>query len=162
MPSLIKSIKAKLGDNYSKGDLFEDYITNLFPDDVFSVVQITPSKDDLGGRWIEQANFPDIRLRHKPSNHQFWVECKFRSSTYQNKLHWCEPYQLKRYKEIQESVRPEKIFVAIGLGGSWNNPESLYCIPLDEIEYPGLFLNSIEKFRRNPQTNFNYQAGRLF
>lgn len=160
--SLLKSIKAKLGDNFSKGDLFEDFVIDLFPEDVFQVIQITPRREDLNGRWVEQSNFPDIRLRHEPSKHQFWVECKFRSSTYQNKLQWCESYQLKRYKEIQESVRPEKIFIVAGLGGTCNRPDSLYCMPLDEIEYPGLFLNAIEKYRRNPQTNFNYQAGRLF
>lgn len=160
--SLLTAIKAKLGDSYSKGDLFEELVIDLFPDNIYTVIQFTTRREDLDGRFIEQAKFPDIRLRHEPSGHQFWVECKFRSSTYQNKLHWCESYQLQRYREIQEMVRPEKVFVVVGLGGACNNPESMYCMPLDEVQYPGLYLNTIQKYRRDPRADFYYQAGRLY
>lgn len=160
--SILKALKAKLGDNYSKGDLFEDFVVDLFPESVYQLVQITPRREDLDGRWVEQAYNPDIQIRHLPSGHLFWVECKFRSSTYMNKLHWCEPNLLYRYKDFQESVRPEKVFVVAGLGGRCNDPESLYCIPLDDIQYVGLYLYAIERYKRDPHTNFNYYAGRLF
>jgi hypothetical protein len=160
--SVLKSVKAMMGDNFSKGEIFEEYVAGLFPEKFFSIMHKTTNKSDLNGRKIESSLKPDFQFRHLPNNHCFWVECKFRSDIYQDKIEWCKEWQFNRYKQFQESVRPEKIFVVIGLGGRWSNPEALYCMPLDEINYPGLFPKSIGKYRRPVDKEFWYQAGKLY
>jgi hypothetical protein len=159
--SLLKQLKAMLGDSYSKGDLFEEYVIDLFPEEYFKILHATTRRDDLGGRQIESAKNPDFHIQHIPSGHKFWVEAKFRQNIYNDKLIWCREYQLERYKEFQESVRPEKVFIVIGNGGSASAPETIYCIPLDQIDYVGLFLSKIEKYRKRPNTPFYYSNGIL-
>ena len=159
--SIIKNVKALLGDNFAKGDCFESYVCRLFPESHFTLVQATTTRDDLNGRRIEQSLQPDFQFRHEPSRHRFWVECKFRSQLYDNKIQWAEKWQLDRYKEFQEMKRPEKIYVVIGFGGLAIKPYSLYCIPLDDIKYPGLFPNAIEQYRRSLNRDFLYLDGRL-
>jgi hypothetical protein len=62
-------------------------------------------------RSIEQM--PDFQIRHNPSRHLIWVECKFRSSLHDGKIQWSEPEQLGRYKDFQRKVRPEKVYVVM-------------------------------------------------
>ncbi|MEM3513048.1 MAG: hypothetical protein QXH13_02590 [Thermoplasmata archaeon] len=162
MPGLLKQLQAMLGDTYAKGDLFENYVIDHFPQEFFKILHATTRRDDLGGRQIESAKNPDFHLQHIPSGHKFWVEAKFRRDLFQNKLVWCKEFQLKRYKEFQEEVRPEKVFIVIGLGGRPTSPETMYCIPLDEIEYVGLYLHKIEHYRRDPTAEFRYRNGVLF
>jgi hypothetical protein len=158
--SLLKELKAMLGDNYAKGDLFEEYVINLFPAEYFKILHATTRRDDLGGRQIESAKNPDFHIQHIPSRHKFWVEAKFRQNIYNNKLIWCNQNQLMRYKKFQDSVRPEKVYIVIGNGGSPSAPEIIYCIPLDEIKYTDLFLSKIEMYKKHPYSQFIYN-GRL-
>lgn len=69
-----------------------------------------------------------MRYRYKDREELFYVECKFRSDLYQNKLNWTNPDQLERYREYErESKLP--FFVVIGLGGSPDYPERMFCNP---------------------------------
>lgn len=159
---IVRTVKALvLEDPFAKGEMFENYVEDLFPKETYTIISKTIKNADLNGRRVEEVENPDYHFRHEPSKYQFWVECKFRSSTSQNKLGWCEQWQLNRYKRFQEERRPEKVFIVAGLGGLCNNPEKLYCIPLDDIDYPDLYLNKIERYRRNPRTPFGYNKGIL-
>ena len=51
--ALLKEIKALFGDTYAKGDLFEDYVAELFPDNVFKMLHATSRSSDFNGRKIE-------------------------------------------------------------------------------------------------------------
>jgi hypothetical protein len=159
--NLWKTLKAGLGDNHAKGDLFEEYAASLFPEDTFTIVNHTPPRNDLNGRFIESKLNPDFQIRHKPSNHLIWVECKFRGSLKEGKIQWSEQDQLERYREFQNSVMPETVYVVIGQGGRPSMPSSMYCIPLKEIEYPGLYPVAIQKYERPKSSVFSYTNGRL-
>lgn len=160
--SLLKEVKALFGNPSAKGDLFEDYVLDMFPENVFGAIHVTPRSSDLNGRKVESQNEPDFQFRHKPTNHKFWVECKFRADLFQGKIAWSKPWQLAKYKEFQEAHRPEKMFVVIGFGGRSSRPEEMYCIPLDEVQYPALYPSTIAKYRRPTDKEFWYSGGKLF
>jgi hypothetical protein len=159
--SIIMNVKALLGDNSSKGDLFEEYVCELFPENAFTMVQVTPRREGLDGGINEQSLRPDFRFRHEPSNHMIWVVCQYRSQLEDRKIQLLERWQLDGFKEFQELNRPDKMFLVIGFGGRPSKPHSLYCIPLEEIQYPSLFPYLIEKYRRPTNKAFWYQVGRL-
>jgi hypothetical protein len=147
--------------NISKGQFFEAFVCKLFPRESFDVVHATTNRNDLCGRRVWEAEEPDFRFRHRPSGHFFWVECKYRTALYDGKIKWAERWQMERYQRFQRLHRPEKVYVVIGFGGEPGNPESLYSIPLDEIQYPRLFPTYIEKYSRSVTKEFEYLGGRL-
>lgn len=139
-----KKIKAKQGDTFAKGDLFEEFILKMFPAEAFNIIDCTHSKDDLDGRGTESCKNPDYHLRDIKTKKPFWIECKFRSSTFENgTLQWCEYYQLKRYLDVIKKTE-EKVYIIIGLGGKPQCPEKIFCIDLEKIPYNKLFRSAYE------------------
>jgi hypothetical protein len=155
------NVKAGFGDNHAKGDLFEGYVARLFPESFFTIVHHTPSRNDLNGRFIESKQMPDFQIRHNASGHRFWVECKWRGQLKDGKIDWSNPEQLERYRDFQRDVRPEMVYVVIGYGGWPSIPDSIYCIPLNEVKYPGLYPQAIQNYLRPKNIDFWYQEGRL-
>lgn len=158
---IIEQRRGKAKGGPAKGTSFESHVIGLFPTDMFSVLHDT-RRDSVAEKIPESALNPDFRLRHRPSKHVFWVECKFRSSARYGVISWSTGApQFVRYKEFQERVRPEKVYVVIGLIGFSTKPKFMYCIPLDEITEPDLYVNEIRKYVRNPRGIFTYVQGRL-
>ena len=153
--------ESSVDEAFRKGHEFEIYTLRLFNKNEFDLLYATPTRGDYEGRIIESAKDPDFKFRHKKSIHEFWVECKYRSDYFREKLEWCKDYQLQRYKDFQERERPRKVYVVMGLGGLSSEPESMYRIPLDEIKYTGLYPSVLKKYERNPTKPFDYRNGRL-
>ncbi len=148
----------------AKGDLFEQYCLKRFHETIFDCHYYTPRRKDIGSRQVRCLGHPDFQFYHKPSEHKFWVECKFRKHLDdEGKINWSKGEdQLERYRAFQEEHRPEKVFIVIGLGGMPSMPSSMYCIPLDDVAYPGLFPSYVEKWRRkDPSAPFEYKSGTL-
>lgn len=143
-----------------KGNDFEKYIVSLFDENYFSIAQWTADLARKHDRFVESDCNPDLRIRYKPKNEVFCVECKYRSALYEGKLPWSNPNQLKRYQEFaRENELP--VFVVIGLGGSADSPEKMFCIPLREAKYPELFPSLFERFERDPEKRFFWKNGIL-
>lgn len=156
-----KHISALSGNTFAKGDLFEELVVKLLPEQQFSIIHATTRRNDLSGRRIESAKDPDLHIRHRKSNHKFWVECKYRGDLYEDKVNWCRQYQLDRYRAFQEERRPEKLYIVIGFGGMVTRPESLYCVPLDDMKYPDLYLTTLQPYWHPRNRPFDYSCGRL-
>ncbi|WP_319507016.1 hypothetical protein [uncultured Methanolobus sp.] len=143
-----KTIPSMEKDNIKKGDDFEEYVANLYPESDYTIVEWTTDTVRKHKRYVEADTRPDLLIRHKLSGEQFYVECKYRSYTIDNKIIWTNAEQLKRYQEFSKE-KEEPVFIIIGLGGSPKRPESLFCIPLEDAKYTELYLNDINQFRRN-------------
>jgi hypothetical protein len=146
----------------SKGNDFEKYVADLFNKDYFSIVEWTSDIARKRDQFVEADNNPDLVVRYqdKKRNEKFAVECKFRSDLYQGKLQWSKPDQLKRYRQYAEE-NSIPVFIVIGLGGEPDNPERMFCIPLEEAKYPGLYPSVFEQFERDPNKNFFWKNGYL-
>ncbi|MFA0821950.1 MAG: hypothetical protein ACC612_03550 [Methanomethylovorans sp.] len=148
--------------NVEKGDEFEKYVVDLFDENYFSVEQWTTDIARKHDRFVESDCNPDLVMRYtyKGRDERFCVECKFRSDLYQDKLNWTNPEQLERYREYErESGLP--FFVVIGLGGEPDYPERMFCIPLEEANYPALYPSVFERFERDPEKPFFWSNGYL-
>ena len=141
-------------ENYENGVLFEKYVIGLFDQKYFAVHDWTR---DLSGKTegysVESDANPDLVMRYKPRDEQIAIECKFRSSLYRGMLQWTTDKKLRGYHAYMKKTGITTS-VVIGLGGSPNTPERMFCIPLTETKYPGLYPSIFEKFERSPSKKF--------
>lgn len=156
-----KSLTERRSDPFFKGCTFETYATSLFPEEMFTLVDVTPHRQDLNGRWVESKLNPDFKIRYKPDGPTFWVECKYRSKLYNGMLRWSDYQQHERYKKFQRDRTDEKMYVLIGLGGQPENPEAIYLIPLDDIPSYNLEPSFCEGYRIPSSVSFSFTDGRL-
>jgi hypothetical protein len=156
-----KEFDALDGETYAKRYQFEAYALGLFSATDFKLLHATTRRENFDGRIVESVKNPDFHFQHKRSEDKFWVECAWRPDFLYGKLPWCKDYQLKRYKEFQEEIRPEVVYALIGFGGKASKPQRLFCIPLDEIESSRLDPTILNNFERAPALSFLYAYGRL-
>jgi len=147
-------------ESVEKGDDFERYVVDLFDDRYFSVVQWSTDIARKHDRFVESDSGPDLIMRYIPKNEIFCVECKFRSDLYVGKLQWSNPQQLRRYQDFASEKRLP-FFVVIGFGGNPSFPERMFCIPIEDAKYPGLYSSVFERFERNPDKKFFWKKGLL-
>lgn len=150
---------ADVGSNtdVDKGDMFEQYVVDLFNKSHFNVVEWTTDMMRKHNRYVESDSNPDLTMRHKTTDMVFSVECKFRSNLYKGALSWSNWKQLRRYKSYSfDNEVP--LFVVIGLGGSLQCPNRMFCIPIEDMEYPSLYPKIFEEYERNPENMFFYDG----
>lgn len=158
---IAKAVEALTEDeSVEKGNDFEKHVVDLFDQRYFSIVQWTTDINRKHDRFVEADAGPDLMIRYIPTGEIIYVECKFRSGLYEDKLHWSNPEQLKRYQNFARESR-SPFFVVIGFGRGPSDPERMFCIPLEEARYPALYPSVFEKFERNPEKNFFWKNGFL-
>jgi hypothetical protein len=152
-------------DHFKEGEAFETYVANsLFPKPRYVVRHMTTTRSDLKGRFIESAQDPDIRIRDTQTGHSFWIECKWRTdrSIKDRKLIICKSKaQFERYNDFQNEHGNEKVYIVVGFNGKPEAPDTIYRIPLSDLEYPWRYLDTLEPFRRSSTDPFDYSPGRL-
>lgn len=124
---------------YRRGNDFEDYVISMFDPERFDLIHRTPTNDDTNGRFVHSMVYPDLRFRERSTGRRFWVEVKFRSHTEdRGSITWCSDNQLRNYKRtMYESRNP--VFIMIGLGGTTQNPDKVFCLDLERINFTTLF-----------------------
>jgi hypothetical protein len=137
---------------YTKGREFESYVAGMFPTRDFEILQ----RADLEGSKIPDLYIKDLKMREK-----FWVEAKWRRRLYNEKYKICDANRLESYKTFQASVKPETVFMVLGLGGEPSTPNEVFCLPVSKIEYPELFLSRLIPVKHEHAT-FRYDRGRLY
>jgi hypothetical protein len=91
----------------------------------------------------------------------FWIECKYCREAISGRVFWSNTQQLKHYREFQILVQPQTVYVVIGLGGWAKVPERIFCLPLCEVGYTGLYLSTLQRFDHRCGSPFKYAGGRL-
>lgn len=160
---LLKGIKYEFSDEpFMVGLRFEDYVSDLFSEKYFSIVEKTHSTETNQERYVESSMNPDFVFRYDPTGEQFAVECKYRSNlNNEGLLNWSYPEQMKRYKEFSYQRRIP-VFIVIGLGGIDDDPKEMFNIPLEEAKYPALYPSVFNKFSRPPDKSFFWKNGELY
>ena len=150
----------KEDESVEKGNDFEKYAVDLFDDKYFSIVEWSTDITRKHDRFVESDAGPDLIIRYKPKDETSCVECKFRSTLYEGKLHWSNFQQLKRYQAFSEE-KGLPFFIVIGLGGNPSHPKRMFCMPLEKARYPALFPGLFERFERDSKKNFFWKNGVL-
>jgi len=140
-------------DNVKKGNDFESYVVSLFPESEFTIVEWTTDIMRKHNRYVEADTRPDLLIRHDASGQEFYVECKYRSYAFEDKISWSNNEQLTRYKNFADT-KGIPFFVVIGIGGSATWPEDMFCLSINDAKWPELYLSYAKKFWRNPQRKF--------
>ena len=161
--AIVKSIREEMGndkisnddalDDFKKGDIFEKHIKNKFSKKYFSLEYQTPSFEDNRDWFINSSKRPDLTFVYKPKNMKFSVECKYRGNLYKGKYNWAKKKQMDRYKQFMKK-EGHPVFVVMGLGGKPDNPDKMYCVPLDEIKYVGLYPSVLEPYEKDMSKSF--------
>ena len=138
--------------HYEQGLLFEEYIKNLFDQDIFKLKRWRKSFKVPVDTYIGDMSGPDLELMFKGRNSKpFAVECKYRTRFYDGMLGWASENQIKKYVEFQNK-KPMTVLIAIGVGGTASNPMKLFITPLDHIKmYTHVFESHLIRFERNPR-----------
>ncbi len=160
---LLKGIKYTLSEEpFMVGLRFEDYVSDLFSEKYFSIVEKTHSSETNQERYVESSMNPDFVFRYIPTDEMFAVECKYRSGlNEEGRLNWSYPEQMKRYQEFSYRRRLP-VFIVIGLGGVDTEPEEMFNIPLEEAKYPELYPSVFKRFKRPPDKMFFWKNGQLY
>lgn len=156
-----EEIPSKNNDkNYAKGIDFERYIANLFDPRYFSLYNCTRDTSKNFGIRVESDSHPDLTMKYIKTEQLFSIECKFRSHPYNNAIQWARPDQIRNYQtfEYEHNI---PTFVVIGLGGTPNRPERMFCLPIKKARYPELFLSTLEQYERPPERMFFWRNNNL-
>lgn len=146
--AISKGFKAVIDDintpeSFKAGQAFEDYVRDkLFTKNYYEMLERTHNYQ-TNKDYVKSSLKPDFKFEDKFTKRQFYVEAKFRTKLYQNKVVWCDDFQLARYARFDKE---SPVFVVLGLGGEPNNPEFLSLLPIFQARYTGLFDSHIEKF----------------
>lgn len=145
---LSKGLKAMIDEattpeSFKLGQKFEDYVRKyLFVSDYYDLLERTHDYN-TNKDYVESSLKPDFTFRDKLTKKEFYVEAKFRTGLYKDKIMWCNEKQLVRYLAYNKE---KPVFLILGFGGDPDYPEFLSLIPLLQAKYTGLFPSHAEKF----------------
>lgn len=147
-----QSLKRKEKDNLSrhKGLAFEKYVTTLLPrQHGFQLVHWRGDKYNKGV-YALSSQWPDLEYQYRQANneYEFAIECKWRSSYYKGQIQLCDDYQLKNYQKFSHDKKIP-VYIALGVGGSPDNPAELYIIPLDMLSSNLISRYHISRFKKS-------------
>ena len=155
-------VRATKANTMIKGDTFVRLVQGMIPDDEFVLMHANPRRYDAEGRTMEEAKDPDFRYLHHRSGRMLWIECRYRKDTFYDKVQWSTPAQLNRLRNFQKDVEPETVYVIIGLGGTPERPDHIFCVPLNDAIYPAPPLNKLKEFEHHDRHRpFKYSFGHL-
>lgn len=129
----LKSRSDGMEDSKRKGNEFEDFVADILKANSLTIKEWNKGTVTDNGAFGENALDPDMLVidRQTKINLEYWLECKFRSSIPSGGFE-LKDYQMNRYADRQRDSK-RKVLVALGLGGSPDNPERFFIIPLDSL-----------------------------
>jgi hypothetical protein len=146
---LSKGAQAMIDDantpqSFKIGEQFENYVRKfLFVDNYYDIIERTHDYK-TNQDYVQSSLKPDFKFRDRGSKKEFYVEAKFRTSLFNNKIVWCNDKQLTRYLAYNKE---KPVFLILGRGDNPKYPEFLSLIPLTQAKYTGLFPSQAEKFK---------------
>ncbi|MBD0289323.1 MAG: hypothetical protein ICV79_28485 [Flavisolibacter sp.] len=149
---LTKGVQAMIDEattpqSFKMGEQFENYVRmSLFVDSYYDILERTHNYK-TNQDYVQSSLKPDFTFRDKWTKKEFYVEAKFRTGLYNNKIVWCKDQQLERYQSYNKG---KPFFLILGIGGNPKHPEFLSLIPLAQARYTGLFTSHVEKFEIQP------------
>lgn len=168
--SILDDIKTKLAintdvnetelvnQNKKKGDDFEKYVAQKFDKKYFTIKSWAGDKY-VNGVYAQNTLQPDLLLdfSFKGQHTSFSVECKWRSKFYKNGIEFASESQLKRYKCFAKKVN-HPVFIALGVGGKANEPESLFILPLNQLESNFISKDQLDIYSKQTSKNFFFDS----
>jgi hypothetical protein len=125
---------------------FEKFVITRFDNREYRLIEWRSDKYIHGWGGPSSSRAPDLLMEHIPSGDQFAIECKYRSRVKGRRFDWARPDQLRSYQDYEAKQRVP-VYVAIGIGGEANAPQSLFIVRLERMKFPDVMCHYLEKFR---------------
>lgn len=140
-------------DLQRKGYAFEKYVVKQFDRRVFTLLDWRSDKFH-DGIYAKSTRDPDLvyEFRFRDAVRKFSVECKYRSKAYNDSVRLMDEKKFSVYEAYQTNIAP--VYIALGLGGTPENPQKLYLIPLANAK-PEMHLLDMARYRKHKR-NFYY------
>lgn len=112
-----------------KGRKFEEFIVSLCSDKSRFTLLSWRSDKTCGDTYAMDSLLPDLHIQYRFEGRkvEYFIECKFRTRLPNDILDLST--QINRYRDMTAHDRPMRLIIALGVGGSPNNPETLYLLP---------------------------------
>lgn len=139
--SIMKGVQTVIEDlntpeSFKKGQKFEDFTRKeIFTEDRYKLLKKTHDYKQNHADFVEDTLEPDYKFECLETKKQFYVEAKYRSWFYHDKLEIFSKAQFERLKEINKT---ETVFVIIGIAGEADDPEFVCLVPMNDIKSPSL------------------------
>lgn len=147
--SLKKAAQTFIGEqntpeSFKIGQKFEDFSREfIFSTNHYKLIKKTHDYKQNSTDYVQDSLEPDFKFECLETKKQFYVEAKYRSWFYQEKLELFKNSQFKRLKNINKK---EIVFVLIGFGQKPNNPTYVCLVPMNEIKSPKLSEEFLEDY----------------
>lgn len=118
-----------------RGNAFEDFVCNLLSDWRLKLLDRTQDAVSSGGVVAESCKNPDLHVEQKRGEGKpidYYLECKYRSNWKDGAVTF-EDWQFDRYRKFQKDNK-RKVLIALGVGGTPDNPKTFMIVPLDSIQ----------------------------
>lgn len=121
-----------------KGRKFEEFIVSLCSDKACFTLLSWRSDKTCGDTYPIDSLLPDLHLQFRFDKHEveYFIECKFRSKLSERMLDLGE--HIHRYRRMIAFNKLHRLIIALGVGGTPNNPDTLYMIPDECIPDSGI------------------------
>ncbi|MBQ9394561.1 MAG: hypothetical protein IJU23_03460, partial [Proteobacteria bacterium] len=147
-------------DSEHKGFAFEKFIDAHFPNKYFKRLEWRSDIKDGSGRLSESSKYPDLEYEIRKSGVRFAVECKWRHNFLKKDsdliIWWAhDEKQINNYVQYGKWQNID-VVVIIGVGGTPDNPDKVYSIPLSKISSPYLTKDDLWNYFVGKQSSFFY------
>ena len=148
------SVNEAMDESKVKGDAFEKFVVLNFDKKYFKIKEWRGDKY-VNGTYAESNQYPDLEIRFQLGRHRdlFAVECKWRKNLKNDELEWAKDYQLSNYRQFSKE-RNVPVFVIIGIGGTPDDPEQLYVVPLEKMNGAIVQLKELQPYLKENKKNF--------
>ncbi len=138
-----------------KGASFEGYVEKLFARNEWKIEQDNTFRKL--NRWVESYSNPDFVFVHRRTGRRLAIECKYKLKEY-DPIIWAYENQIENYQNFSKKQNIP-VFVILGIGGKPTNPKRVFLVPLNQIKYPDVKIDYLEKFeRRDPKKYFSLDS----
>lgn len=135
-----------IDENVKNGLDFEKYVLKLFSKKYFNLKDWTGDKF-VDGIYSDKNQNPDLHMSFKlrEVEDEFAVECKFRSKFFKGGVDVGSDEQIARYQQFEKDMGMP-VFIAIGVGGTGNNPEQIFVVPVREAKSRFISKDMLKKY----------------
>ena len=133
----------------NKGNEFEKFVVQKFNKKYFKIMEWAGDKY-VNGIYAETTTQPDLRIKFTfhEMDKEFAVECKYRSYYFKDGIDWAKDNQRRNYQNYSEA-KGIVTFIVIGVGGTADNPEELFIVPLQDLRSNFISKSDLQGYKKS-------------
>lgn len=168
VPPVMNEVEGKISDyvplaeGEDKGDAFEQFIIKKLSKTQSLSIKRWLSDKYVDGIFAQSNKHPDFEIMFSGTkngekiNRVFGLECKWRHYFFNDKIE-LEASLLNNYKQYAEEEN-KPVYLVIGVGGKASDPETLFLVPLKDVENNNLDREFLMPYNCGADDEFYYDV----